>query len=135
MWSSRELAAGLLSLVVLYACNDLTSTVQTPSPPSGIRGTVILGPTCPTAQEPGAHEPVTCLTPYSAQLVVLDGESEVVTRITSGADGRFEVSLPPGEYVVAPQGGDPYPIAQPISVAVVAGEYEDIEINFDTGIR
>jgi hypothetical protein len=85
---------------------------------------------------PGANEPEPCVTFYSATLVVLDGESAVVTRVTSGQDGRFSVDLPPGDYVIAPSTGtDSYPIAQPQSVVVVAGQYADVEINYDTGIR
>lgn len=130
----NRVLAGLASLL-LGACGAGGLGLETPTPPSGIRGTVILGPTCATGQEPGAHEPVPCLTPYAAQLVIVDGDDVVVARTTSDAEGRFEVTLPPGEYVVAPQGGDPYPIAQPIPVDVTPGTYVDIQINFDTGIR
>jgi hypothetical protein len=128
------LVAALFALA-LVACAEAGPPVDTPPPPSGIRGSVILGPTCSTGAEPGAHEPVPCLTPYAAQLAVLDGESQVVTRTSSDPDGRFEVTLPPGEYILAPEGGDPYPIAQPIPVSVTAGEYAEVQINYDTGIR
>ncbi|CAN5814983.1 hypothetical protein BH24CHL6_BH24CHL6_03240 [soil metagenome] len=108
---------------------------STPAPPSGISGMVVLGPTCPTGSAPGAHDPVPCLTPYSASLVILNGENDVVARLVSAADGSFRADLPPGDYVIAPQGGDPFPVAQPIPVRVTAGEYFEVEINFDTGIR
>jgi hypothetical protein len=98
----------------------------------------VLGPTCQIGnpESPGADDPVPCLTPYAASLVVLDSESAVIARITSGADGKFEVNLAPGDYVVTPvPGQDPYPIAQPVSVTVSAGDYASVEINYDTGIR
>lgn len=107
----------------------------TPLPPSGITGTVILGPTCPVESEPGAHDPVPCLTPYAAQLVVLDENNSVVARVSSGDDGAFRVDLPPGDYVVAPLGGDPFPIAQPVNVRVTVGDYVAVQVNYDTGIR
>lgn len=129
------LTGAIAGLVLAAACGLPGLAGETPVPPSGIRGTVILGPTCATGQSPGAHEPVPCLTPYAAQLVVLDGDNVVVARSSSDAQGRFEITLPPGDYVVAPQGGDPYPIAQPIPVAVNPGTYVEIQINFDTGIR
>ena len=122
-------------MLLFAACTAGGFGLETPTPPSGIRGTVILGPTCPTGQEPGAYEPVPCLTPYAAQLVIVDADDVVVARTSSDAEGRFEVTLPPGEYVVAPQGGDPYPIAQPLPVDVTPGTYVEVEINFDTGIR
>lgn len=133
----RALALCALTLVgSLLAGGCGTGDVPTPTAlvPSGIRGTVSLGPTCPGPVDPSAtQEP--CVTPYSAQLAILDGEGNVVARVTSGADGKFAVDLPPGEYTVAPQNGDPVPSAQSQPVTVTAGEYTEIEINYDTGIR
>lgn len=123
-------------LLALVGCGELTlGPGDTPSEPSGIRGTVVLGPTCPLEASPGANDPVPCLTPYSAQLVILNAENAAVARVASGADGHFEITLPPGDYVIAPESGDPYPIAQPLPVTVAAGQYVEIEVNYDTGIR
>jgi hypothetical protein len=124
----------LLALLVI-GCSEIGIPVETPLAPSGIRGTVLLGPTCPVSATPGDDNPVPCVTPYAASLVVLDSESAVVARISSGPDGKFAVNLLPGEYVVTPAtGSDTYPIAQPVSVTVPAGTYVDVEINYDTGI-
>lgn len=131
----KLLMAVLLAATAVTGCNEIGIPFETPAPPSGIRGTVVLGPTCPTGTEPGANDPVPCLTPYSATLVVLDRENVAVARVASGADGTFTVDLVPGEYVVAPEGGDPYPIAQPVPVIVAPGQYVEVEINYDTGIR
>jgi hypothetical protein len=128
------LAAGLLVCALLVVgCSDLTfgGGNESPALPSGIRGTVLLGPTCPVERE----DMPPCVTPYAATLAILNSENAVVTRVNSGPDGRFEVSLPPGDYVIAPESGDPYPIAQPLSVTVTPGQYEEVEINYDTGIR
>src|SRR5688572_1044596 len=125
-----------LVLGLIVGCSEIGIPVDTPSPPSGIRGVVLLGPTCVTGESPGAHDPVPCVTPYVANLVVLDSESVIVERVTSAADGRFEVDLLPGEYVVQPApGADTYPIAQSVSVTVLPGAYADVQINYDTGIR
>jgi hypothetical protein len=126
----------LALLVVAVGCSEIGIPIPTATQPSGIRGVVLLGPTCPIGEDPGADDPVPCLTPYAAALVVTDSESAVVARITSGADGRFQVDLPPGEYVVTPAtGSDTYPIAQPVSVVVGPGDFAEVEINYDTGIR
>jgi hypothetical protein len=127
----------VLIVIALVACDEVgVPGFETPSAPSGIRGTVVLGPTCAVESTPGANDPVPCLTPYSAQLVVLDGENAVAARVTSGADGSFTVDLAPGDYIVTPASGtDSYPIANPVSVTVVNGQYAQIEVNYDTGIR
>lgn len=133
--AGRGIAVAAL-VVAVAGCSEIGIPVETPVAPSGIRGTVLLGPTCPVESTPGANDPVPCVTPYSANLVVLDGESAVVKRVTSEADGTFEVNVPPGDYVVTPStGADTYPIAQPVPVTVFAGQYASVEINYDTGIR
>ncbi len=126
------LGAVPLAILLLAACGP-GGPSAVPSAPldSGIRGFVRLGPTCPVETRD-----VPCTTPYVAVLVILDLDDREVARISSGADGRFEVLLPPGEYTIAPTpGGDPLPSAPPQSVSVVAGSFTAIEINYDTGIR
>jgi hypothetical protein len=106
---------------------------QTTRPDTGIRGMVLLGPTCPVEEAGGSP----CLTPLAAELVVRskDGSTEVA-RVASGADGRFELALPPGEYVIWPEPGENgFPVAQPLDVTVTAGMFTELEINYDSGIR
>jgi hypothetical protein len=130
------LVACLVLVALVAGCGNFGVEVSTPLPPSGIRGSVVLGPTCPNPPSVGPSGQVPCLTPYAAQLVVLDSEGKVVTRVTSAAgDGTFAVDVPPGDYVVAPATNDSYPIAQPVSVQVVAGNYAEVQINYDTGLR
>jgi len=125
-----------LLLAVVVGCSEIGINLDTPPPPSGIRGLILLGPTCPVEASPGANDPVPCLTPYAATLVVLDSENVKVATVTSGPDGKFSVDVPPGEYVVAPESGaDSYPIANPVSVTVVSGQYAEVQVNYDTGIR
>jgi hypothetical protein len=76
-----------------------------------------------------------CVTPYSAVLVVTDSEDREVARATAAADGTFSIPLPPGEYVILPQPGDPFPQASPVDVTVVPGQFAEVQINYDTGIR
>jgi hypothetical protein len=58
-----------------------------------------------------------------------------VTRVRSDEDGRFRVGLSPGDYVVDPESGDPFPVAGPQDVTVVEGAYTEVVVSFDTGIR
>jgi hypothetical protein len=137
--SARLALAALLAVVLAagVACDmPPVDAGATPQAPSGIRGTVILAPTCPISEEPDPLNPIPCLTPYAAELVILDADNQVAARVTSGTDGRFAVDLPPGDYVITPLGGgDPFPMAQPLSVSVMAGEYAEVEVNYDSGIR
>ena len=127
---------GLLVGSVVLGCSEIGINLDTPPPPSGIKGTVLLGPTCPIEASPGDNNPVPCLTPYAATLVVLDDQGVKVATVVSGPDGKFQVNLQPGDYVVTPSTGtDSYPIAQPQSVSVSVGVYTEIQVNYDTGIR
>ena len=133
-----RLVSVLLACLIVSVCDigPPPDPGTTPTKPSGIRGMVLLGPTCPIGEEPDPLNPIPCLTPYAAQLVILDADNQPVGTVSSGVDGRFEITLPAGDYVVTPRAGDqPFPIAQPLSVTVVAGEYAEVEINYDTGIR
>ena len=125
-------------LFVAAGCQAILAPAVTPAPGptpgrAGIRGVVNRGPTCG-----GATRASPCIQAYSADLVVLDSEDEVVARVTSGLDGRFEVTLPPGVYTiqpVPPANGDQFPVGKTISVVVGEEEYTQIGVEYDTGIR
>lgn len=99
---------------------------------SGIRGLVLLGPLTPVSEEglPDSR-------PYAATIVVRSADGgEEITRFRSGTDGRFSVSLSPGEYLLDPvPGGDPLPRAIRQKVSVEPHRYTVITIEYDTGIR
>ncbi len=126
------LAVAIALVLLATGCGDAQTgdqTDQTPNLPSGLRGTVLL---CPGPPDPeSTAQP--CDTPYKAQLAILDGDGKVVTKVTSGDDGRFQLDLAPGEYTLAPQNGDPYPTAPSMPVIVVAGQYTDVQVNYDNG--
>jgi hypothetical protein len=101
---------------------------------SGVRGVVLLGPSCPVEQEN-----VPCLDkPLEANIRVLDpGSSDVVATTSSGKDGRFVVRLAPGRYVlegVSPA-GEAFPFAKPVDVTVRPDTFTSATVAFDTGIR
>ena len=100
---------------------------------SGVRGVVILGPSCPVVQED-----VPCPDkPFEAKIRVLDpGSSDVVATTRSGKDGRFVVRLAPGVYVLEGVSlGEAFPFAKLVDVTVRPHAFTSATVTFDTGIR
>jgi hypothetical protein len=126
----RLLGVVLLALA-LSACG---AGGPTSAPDSGIRGLVTLGPTCPVQVE---GDPQPCSTTYAATLEIHDQASDrLITTVTSGADGRFEVRLAPGTYRIVPQVAEVLPVAAPVEdVVVAAGRFTEVLVDFDSGIR
>lgn len=119
-----------LLIAVLTACVALLAAC-TPAPSdSGIRGLVTIGPVSPV-ERPGVPNEA----PYAATLVIRDGKGMKVATVKSGEDGRFEVNLAPGSYVVEPQTSSTPPTAQPQTVEVTAHRFTDVRVDYDSGIR
>ena len=101
---------------------------------SGVRGTVMLGPTCPVMREP--PDPQCADKPYATTIVVRRaGSSSTFATGKSDANGAFEFSLPPGSYTLAASGGTTLPRCLPVDVTVGASGYVTVPISCDTGIR
>ena len=76
--------------------------------------------------------------PLACRLTVVNADSaRTVATATSAENGRFRVALPPGHYVIRPENltGAVVPVAQPLTVTVVAGRFTSVTISFDSGIR
>lgn len=122
----------LFFLLLLTSCAGGSDTGDETTG-SGVRGRVLLGPTCPVEMEgtPCPDEPIAGVEVRA----VRDGEP--VAGATSDAQGRFELLLPPGEYtleaVIGPDG--PGMFAKPVGVTVSSGAFVDIVVPVDSGIR
>src|SRR5260370_18405112 len=97
--SVSSIAATLIAL----AC--MTAVAETPAPgTSGIEGTIVVSPTRPG---PIRKDEELRVAPVSnAQFVVKAGDATVKTFTTDG-EGRFQVGLPPGHYVILREGAAP----------------------------
>jgi len=75
--------------------------------------------------------------PYQTAIVVFraNDAAHVVATSQSDASGIFTVSLPPGDYVVAAQGGATLPRCSQTPATVGANGYTQIAVSCDTGIR
>jgi hypothetical protein len=79
---------------------------------------------------------VPCDAPFSASFSVRQG-ARLVATFQSDSQGRFEVRLAPGTYVVVPGPDAPIisPTAQTKEVVVGANGLTTVVLHFDTGIR
>jgi branched-chain amino acid transport system permease protein len=124
--------ASLIALVALAAACGGTSATMSPVG-TGIGGVVVASPVCPV-ERPG--DPGCAPRPVAGAVVIVRGaDGAEVARATTAADGRYAVSLPPGQFTVegAPvEGlmGNPSPIGVEVGDGIVT-----VDLQYDTGIR
>ncbi len=124
-------AAGTTAVPTMATVAPGATGTPAVEPKSGIKGLVTIGPTCPVEQ-PESPCPDR---PYEATIQVLDEGGDVVAEVRSGADGRFEVEVPPGTYALHPVTATTPPSATDQVVEVRAGELTEVVVQFDSGIR
>jgi hypothetical protein len=117
---------GVIALLILASCARAGGSAD-----SGIEGRVLLGPQCPvvTEESPCPDEPV------SAEVLVLNLDGREVARAQSGPDGRFRIALEPGTYEVQALVTAGAMFAKPVNVTVSAGDFAQVSVLLDTGIR
>ncbi|HKQ47745.1 MAG TPA: carboxypeptidase-like regulatory domain-containing protein [Phycisphaerae bacterium] len=99
---------------------------------NGINGVILAGPTCPFQMEGEDCDD----RPIAATVIVRQPFGFEVTRFTSDDDGRFRVELPPGNYQLDPQPNECCIGTAPFqTVTVQDGQFNEIVISYDTGIR
>lgn len=102
---------------------------------SGVEGQVFISPMRPGPIRQGLPNKA----PYETTLVIQTaGEGREVARLKTGSDGRFRVKLPPGEYEIMPAADRPgrfLPRASPQQVKVLPGQFAQVTIYFDSGMR
>lgn len=122
-------------LAVIGATLIALATVAVAEPParttSGIEGTIVVSPARPgpiTKGEP-SDTPV-----RDAQFVVKAGDATVAT-FTTDHEGRFQVMLQPGHYVVLLGGAAPAIGSWRFEANVVAGQMTKVTWMADSGMR
>ena len=128
---NRILTLCMISMM-LYACNP-TLKASTESLTSGVKGQALLGPTCPVMRVENPCPDA----PYQASLTILRLDGQEVTRFDTDAEGKFEVKLPPGDYILHPENpaGRPIQFAADVPFTVLPNEFTNIIVSFDSGIR
>ena len=101
---------------------------------SGVTGSVVVDIGCPVLEGASSCPEV----PLRARVVVLRVNStENVAMVETGTDGRFRILLPPGGYELRGENltGAPVPAAMPVVATVVANEFTQVTVRFDSGVR
>ena len=117
------------TLIALFA---MTAGAETTAPgTSGIEGTVVVSPSRPgpIRKDGPSVAPVP-----NMQFVVKAGDATVKTFTTDG-EGRFQVALPPGHYVIVREGAPPRIGRWRFEADVVAGQMTKVSWTADSGMR
>ena len=121
-----KLAIGVLILVLA------TCSIYSPTPRgSGIAGQVLVGPMCSVVQQ-GQECPDQT---YQATLTVKSPSGVQIVQFQTDAQGRFQVPLVPGEYILHPESPNGIPFAGDQSFVVETGTYTQLTVHYDSGIR
>jgi hypothetical protein len=101
----------------------------------GIRGTTVAGPACggPVREDSPCPD-----RPVQVQIDLFTaGFADEVATTRSDDQGRFAFDdLAPGDYVLqVATDASPFPNGPPMNVHVVAGQYTEVTMQLDTGIR
>ncbi|MDP1718896.1 MAG: hypothetical protein Q8L24_00515 [bacterium] len=100
---------------------------------AGVRGTVTIGPVCPVQRIP--PDPNCADRAHKADFNITDASGSVVSKVSSGLDGKFEANLSPGKYVITPISTGVLPRASAQDFIVPEDGFVEITIQFDSGIR
>ena len=117
----------------LIALFSMTALAETPPPgTSGIEGVILVSPSRPG---PIRRDDGPSVAPVrNARFAVKAGDATVKTFTTDG-DGRFQVALPPGHYVIVREGAPPRIGRWRFEADVVAGQMTKLNWTADSGMR
>ena len=99
---------------------------------SGIEGTIVVSPTRPGPIRKDAEPSVAPV--RNTQFVVKAGDATVKTFTTDG-EGRFQVVVPPGHYIIVMKGAAPKIGRWQFEADVVAGQLTKVNWTADSGMR
>ena len=98
--------------------------------------TAKAGPTCPVVTEP--PDPACADRNVAGATIVVtraDGSGVVVARGVTDANGRIELTVPPGVYLVGAGEVEGLTAPEPLELAVTSGGATETVLHYDTGIR
>ena len=109
-----------------------TCSLYSPTPRgSGVDGQVLIGPSCAAVQQGQACPSQ----PYQTMLTVEGSNGVMIRQVQTDAQGHFRIPLVPGQYILHPESPNGVPFASDQSFSVVTGQYTQVTVNYDGGIR
>ena len=116
----------------LIALSSMTAAAETtPQGSSGIEGTIVVSPSHPG---PIRKDEPSVAPARELPFVVKAGETTVKT-FTTDDEGRFQVALPPGHYVIQREGAAPRIGRWRFEADVVTGQITKVNWSADSGMR
>jgi len=131
--SKTILITALIIIISLSGCNQPNLFTPSPTLSSGIEGIVTEGPMYPGPTRIGDNS---CPDqPYQTTITILDTHGEQLDQVQTDDTGHFKIQLAPGTYSLHPEPGRPFPVAPDQTVVIEDGQYTQVTIIYDTGIR
>lgn len=138
---NKEASAGGYNFLLDRATTSTATIIITEKPASvsvsGIKGLVLIGPTCPVQRIP--PDPKCGDKPFADALVSVKLKSSgfLVMSSKTDAKGNFSVNLPPTTYLlkVSPRANSFLPMCAEQEVRVETNTITNLNITCDTGIR
>lgn len=123
----------LIVIAELTACAQGMLAASTPILSSGIEGYVTQGPVCPGPVRVGDS---TCQDqPYQATISILNPDNIPIAQFQTDNNGYFKFPLNPGSYILHPVSGKPMPTASDQTITVAEGQFTQVSVQYDTGMR
>ena len=117
-----------LAKIVLLTCMSASAPIT-----SGVSGIVHVSPSRPGPARIGEPDSAPMA---GVKVLARDASHSVVGRATTGADGRFSIALPAGEYWFGiDTGGAALPRCGEAHAIVRGGEVASVELDCDSGMR
>ena len=116
----------------LVALCSMTAVATPPPGTSGIEGTIVVSPTRPGPIRKDEAPSVVAV--CNAQFLVKAGDATVKTFTTDG-EGRFQVALPPGHYVILREDAGARIGRWRFEADVVVGQVTKVNWTADSGMR
>ena len=114
-------------IILLATC----SVRETASAESGVEGQVFIRSMCPVIQA-GQECPNQF---YHATLTVNSPDRRTIVQVQTDAQGHFKIPLQPGNYILHPESSNSMPFAAEQSFSVAGGQFTQVVVNYDSGVR